>query len=189
MKKRTGVIAAIVIIVALIAAACIYGCMTGRAKQPPVSPTPPVAEPDSPQPAAPDAPDTPAPTAPTGGQSVVVYVPDETAETLVPVGTQAADTSDQALADALIASGALPEGVQVQSAVVEGDVLRLDMNEAYGDAVRASGTAGEAMLIYALVDTFAQAYGVQQVLITVEGEPLESGHAIYDKPLKMGYTQ
>ncbi len=188
MKKRTGVIAAIVIIVALIAVG-IYGYMTGRAKQPPVSPTPPVAEPDSPQPAAPDAPDTPAPTPPIGGQSVVVYVPDETAETLVPVGTQASDTSDQALADALIASGALPEGVQVQSAVVEGDVLRLDMNEAYGDAVRASGTAGEAMLIYALVDTFAQAYGVQQVLITVEGEPLESGHAIYDKPLKMGYTQ
>ena len=120
--------------------------------------------------------------------SVVVYVPDEQAETLTATGAQAADDSDQALVDVLISMNALPAGVEVKSSSAADGVLTLDMNAAYGDAIRSSGTAGETMLIYALVDTFVQARGVEQVLLTVEGKTLESGHEIYDTPLEMGYT-
>ena len=44
----------------------------------------------------------------------------------------------------------------------------------------ASGTAGETLKIYALVNTFAQARGATAVLITVDGKVLESGHEVYD---------
>ena len=47
-------------------------------------------------------------------------------------------------------------------------------------AIRASGTAGETLKIYALVNTFAQARGATAVLITVDGKVLESGHEVYD---------
>ena len=47
-------------------------------------------------------------------------------------------------------------------------------------AIRASGTAGETLKIYALGNTFAQARGATAVLITVDGKVLESGHEVYD---------
>lgn len=191
MKKRTGVIIAVVItVVVLIAGVSIYAFVSGRDesdKKPggdqPNKPDISVDKPDKPakpddQGDKPDQPMNP------GGQSVVVYVPDEQGETLTPVGTDAEDDSDQALVDALIAAKSLPEGVKVQSSSVENGVLQLDMNAAYQDAVRSLGTAGEQMLVYALVNTFAQARGVEQVLITVDGAPLESGHDVYDYPLE-----
>lgn len=194
MKKRTGVIAAVVIaVVVLIAGVSIYAFVSGRDesdKKPggdqPNKPDTSVDKPD--KPAKPDnqgdKPDQPSQPTNPGGQPVVVYVPDEQGETLTPVGTDAEDDSDQALVDALIAAKSLPEGVKVQSSSVENGVLQLDMNAAYQDAVRSLGTSGEQMLVYALVNTFAQARGVEQVLITVDGAPLESGHDVYDYPLE-----
>lgn len=59
----------------------------------------------------------------------------------------------------------------------------LDMNDVYADAVRASGTAGEEMLVYSLVNTFASARNAKSVMLTVGGKPLQSGHNIYDYAL------
>ena len=117
---------------------------------------------------------------PSGTESVTIYVPDEQGETLTPTGADAKDDSDQSLVDALIAAGSLPEGVKVQSSSLENGTLTLDMNAAFGEAIRASGTAGETLKIYALVNTFAQARGATAVLITVDGKVLESGHEVYD---------
>ncbi|HIX90561.1 MAG TPA: GerMN domain-containing protein [Candidatus Agathobaculum pullicola] len=196
MSKRTkAVVAAVVVIIVLIAAACIYGYMSGR--QTPEQNEQPnqTVEPDTPNgqdtqdnqqttndtkedPVQPENPN------PAGGESVVVYVPDEQGETLTPVGTDAVDDSDQALVDALITAGSLPAGAVVQSSSTADGVLTIDMNAVYGDAVRSSGTTGESLLIYSLVNTFVQARGVNSVLITVDGAPLESGHEIYDYPLE-----
>lgn len=172
MKKRTGIIL-LVVILAVLAGVGIYA-MTRPGEEPVVPPDMPV------EPVPPDVPEQP--------QSVIVYVPDEQAETLLPVGAEAADDSDQALVDAMVALGALPAGAMVQGTKEADGVLTLDMNAVYGNAVRSSGTAGENMLVYALVDTFIQARGVDKVLVTVDGAALESGHAVYDTPLEMGYT-
>lgn len=189
MNKRTWIIVAVIVIIAVIAGACIFGYLSGQSEQ--EQPEPPATvEPDNPQDEqdqpddTPDTPVQPENTNPSGGESVIVYVPDEQGETLTPVGADAADDSDQALVDALITAGSLPEGVAVNSSSTADGVLTLDMNAAYGEAVRSSGTAGENMLIYSLVNTFVQARGVESVIITVDGAPLESGHEIYDYPLQ-----
>lgn len=189
MNKRTWLIVAVIVIIAVIADACIFGYLSGQSEQ--EQPEPPATvEPDNPQDEqdqpddTPDTPVQPENTNPSGGESVIVYVPDEQGETLTPVGADAADDSDQALVDALITAGSLPEGVAVNSSSTADGVLTLDMNAAYGEAVRSSGTTGENMLIYSLVNTFVQARGVESVIITVDGAPLESGHEIYDYPLQ-----
>ena len=191
MKRRIWIAIAVIVIIAAVAVACIFGYVSGQKGQ---EPEPPAAvEPDG-NPAETEDPENPDDTEepavqpenpnPSGGESVVVYVPDEQGETLTPVGTDAEDDSDQALVDALITAGSLPEGVAVNSSSTTDGVLTLDMNAAYGDAVRSSGTTGENMLIYSLVNTFVQARGVDSVIITVDGAPLESGLEIYDYPLQ-----
>ena len=191
MKKRTGIIIAIIVILAVIVGACIYGYMSSRneTENTPSETVEGSAQTGQTQEEQSDEPEggesvQPEQANPSGGESVVVYVPDEQGETLTPVGTDAADDSDQALVDALIAAGSLPAGVEVQSSSTENGVLTLDMNMVYGNAVRSSGTTGENMLIYALVNTFVQARGVDSVIITVDGAPLESGHEVYDYPLQ-----
>ncbi len=196
MSKRTKtVVVAVVVIIVLIAAACIFGYVSGRQTPEQTDQPNQTVEPDTPsEQDTPDDQQTPENTTenpvqpenpnPSGGDSAVVYVPDEQGETLTPVGTDVADDSDQALVDALIAAGSLPEGAAVQSSSTADGVLTLDMNAVYGDAVRSSGTTGESLLIYSLVNTFVQARGVNSVLITVDGAPLESGHEIYDYPLE-----
>ena len=191
MKRRIWIAIAVIVIIAAVAVACIFGYVSGQKGKEPEPPA--TVEPDG-NPAETEDPENPDDTEepavqpenpnPSGGESVVVYVPDEQGETLTPVGTDAEDDSDQALVDALITAGSLPEGVAVNSSSTTDGVLTLDMNAAYGDAVRSSGTTGENMLIYSLVNTFVQARGVGSVIITVDGAPLESGHEIYDYPLQ-----
>ena len=189
MKKRVWTIIAIIVILAVIAAACVFGYLSGQTEpeqtEPPTTVEPDTTPDDTEQPDdTQDEPVQPENPNPSGGESVVVYVPDEQGETLTPVGADAEDDSDQALVDALITAGSLPEGVAVNSSSTADGVLTLDMNAAYGEAVRSSGTTGENMLIYSLVNTFVQARGVESVIITVDGAPLESGHEIYDYPLQ-----
>lgn len=112
----------------------------------------------------------------------MVYVPDEQSEALTPVGTNVADDSDQALVDALISAGALPSGVKVVSSGLKDGVLTLDRTT-LREAVRSSGTTGEEMLVYSVVNTFASARNAESVMLTVDGKPLQSGHAIYDYAL------
>ena len=63
----------------------------------------------------------------------------------------------------------------------------MDFNTAFADRLNAMGTAGESVTIAATVNTFLSAYNARTVLITVEGNTLESGHVIYDMPLT--YTE
>lgn len=142
----------------------------------PATPDTPAPEPVTSAPEQPEQTDT--------GKSVILYVPDAGGAAFNPVETQVKDTSDQSLVEALIAAGALPEGIQINASAVKDGVLTLDMNAAYGQAVRSSGTVGESMLLYALVNTFAKERQVTRVAITVDGKTLESGHEVYDYPLE-----
>ncbi len=132
----------------------------------------------------------PEPTASDGAAlaETVLYLPAETADGLVKKTVVLPKQDIDALVAALVENGALPAGTAVRSfrAEVEGGAARqgtLDMNDVYGDAVCGTGTAGEAMLLGSLVNTVLDAFMLDSVMITCEGNVLESGHAVYNEPL------
>ena len=168
--KRSKVITAVIAIIAVVAAACVYGYVRSK----------PADEPEKPAVTKPENPTTPDDSNSGKPSDSKTNEPAVQPENPNPTGADAKDDSDQSLVDALIAAGSLPEGVKVQSSSLENGTLTLDMNAAFGEAIRASGTAGETLKIYALVNTFAQARGATAVLITVDGKVLESGHEVYD---------
>ncbi|MBQ8586266.1 MAG: GerMN domain-containing protein [Butyricicoccus sp.] len=123
-------------------------------------------------------------------QSAVVYLPDENAENLVATEIEitipaeadpAADISE--LVAALTAQNALPAGSGVVSAEL-GEPVKLDMNAAFGAGMMSTGTTGELLYLGALVNTVLDYADAESVLLTVEGAPLETGHNIYDEPIR-----
>ena len=120
----------------------------------------------------------------------VVYLPDENAENLIateiemelsPEDDPKADISE--LVDTLAAQNALPAGSAVLSVELD-EPVRLDMNAAFGDGMMSTGTTGETLYLGALVNTVLDYAAAESVLLTVEGEPLETGHNIYDEPIR-----
>ena len=65
----------------------------------------------------------------------------------------------------------------------DGKSLTLDLSNGFGQYLNMMGSSGEYVVMGGLVNTFLDAYDAEEILITVEGNALESGHAIYDKPL------
>lgn len=116
-----------------------------------------------------------------------VYVPDETAEGFVKREVEVPDITESVITDQLILAGVLAEGTRVNSLeLVSGSdapELLVDFNSALRDRILSQGTAGEYVTLGSVVNTFLTAYGAQSMVITVEGQPLESGHAVYDAPL------
>ena len=117
-------------------------------------------------------------------QTVTLYVPNETGDGLDTVQVSIT-LSPQGILDALIAQGALPDGVQVNQMSQDGASLALDLNGAFAEAVSATGTTGEAMLVGSVVNSFLSAYGAETVTLTCDGAVLETGHTIYDEPLSL----
>lgn len=118
----------------------------------------------------------------------VLYLPNEQVDGLIEKTVALPKQDIDALIAALVENGALPVGTSVRTfhATVEGGAARqgkLDLSAAYGDAVCGTGTAGEAMLLGSLVNTVLDAFGLDALQITCEGNILESGHAIYNEPL------
>ena len=57
------------------------------------------------------------------------------------------------------------------------------MNESFVENIRRLGTSGEYMMLGCLVNTILDNTGCRYVVLTVDGEWLETGHNIYDFPL------
>lgn len=119
----------------------------------------------------------------------IVYLPDENAENLVATEVEVPEAEEPdltaelaALIAALEEQGALPEGSALLSAG-EGDPVALDMNKAFGDGMKSTGTTGEFLYLGALVNTVLEYTGAKAATLTVEGEPLETGHTVYDEPI------
>lgn len=120
-------------------------------------------------------------------EQVAVYVPDAQAEHLtgtyidVPTGM----SLPERLIAGLIAAGALPEEVKLIDCSFDAAAgsFKLNLNGAYLDALEASGSAGETMLLYTVVDTFLFNYPTTKSLVlTVEGNAIETEHGLYSEP-------
>lgn len=118
-------------------------------------------------------------------KTVTLYLPDEQGEAVVPTQTEVSfGGQDEAatLMAALVGEGVLPAEVAVRSLAQEEGNLTLDLNAAFAEALSTSGTTGENMIMASVVDTYLAYYGAASLRITVDGETLETGHAVYDEP-------
>ena len=188
MKKILSVILCLALILSL--------CACGKKTPPPTTPVPddveapvlPVPE-DSPEP-VPEVSEEPAvseesavseePVAPSG-VSVTLYKGDDNAENVIPVECEIAEQSPQAIVDKLVELGVFGSAVTANSFTVDNsNVIHLDMGQDFAAQIFSSGTAGEHIMVGSLVNSFISVYEADAVLITVDGKPFESGHAIYD---------
>ena len=172
-------------------------CACGEQTPPPTTPVPdqvaapvlPVPE-DSPEPvpevsaepsAAPEASEEPS-AAP--GISATLYKGDDNAENVVPVECEIAEQSPQAIVDKLFELGVFGSAVTANSFTVDNsNVIHLDMGQDFAAQIFSSGTAGEHIMVGSLVNSFISVFEADAVLITVDGNPFESGHAVYDYAL------
>ena len=102
--------------------------------------------------------------------------PQDTMEQLIQSTALAEDILEQ-----LVQAGALPEGVRVLSM----DSGVLDLNSAFLSFLNSMGTSGEYVVMGSVVNTYLTAFDLERITITVEGNVPETGHSIYDQPLRM----
>lgn len=117
---------------------------------------------------------------------VTLYFANENADALVPQEREIEKPKDlvQALIEELKKPGklapVLPEGTELLSHQVNGDILILNFNQAFANL---QGSTGEFITVNSIVNTMTELPEYKSVQLQVEGKPLETGHAIYDQPL------
>ena len=166
--------------IALLALCCIFltGC-GGQASPEASAPETAVSETDTAETAVSD----------TSAKAAVltVYSSDETGESFVTTDVEVTAVNESTIVEQLILAGVLTESVAVNS--LESDdgqsQLHADFNSAFSDYLLTMGTTGEYMLLGSVVNTFLTAYSAETILITVDGQPLETGHNLYDQPLSL----
>lgn len=116
--------------------------------------------------------------------SVALYHSDAASEAVVSETAQLPALTAQALVELLSRSGVIAENVAVNSFSIDaGNGIRLDLSAEFSVLLNQMDSSGEALMLGSLVNTFLDAYDADSLLITVDGQPLETGHAIYDQPL------
>lgn len=118
-----------------------------------------------------------------------VYVPDDQAMGMDTVQAELTlntnDPARVALAELLTGGNAdytdiniLPEGTEINYLFLnDNQVVEADVSSEFTANMNA-GSTGELFGIYTLVNTLTQYYGVDEVLLTVDGEPYEGAHMI-----------
>ena len=109
-----------------------------------------------------------------------IYVPNENANGFVVETISTEEISEEIVLVELKKYNVLTEDVSINSFHVENNLITIDFNQAFADIVCSMGTSGEMMVLGSVVNTFLDAFQAESVYFTVDGQILESGHAIYD---------
>ncbi|MGN0400468.1 MAG: hypothetical protein ACI4EO_10150 [Blautia sp.] len=130
--------------------------------------------------------EVPAETVKEGG-IIVLYVPNENADGWTISETEISQVSPDAIIGQLVGAGVIVDSVTVQSfeEMDEGDslILKLDLSDNFAEGLRSMGSAGETLLMGAVVNSFLDTYGADGIQITAGGNPIETGHTIYEGTL------
>ena len=120
---------------------------------------------------------------------VEIYYGDSSAEHLTSEIVEEEEVTPELLVKKLVEHQILSDGTKVNSfketdSQSNGKQLEVDFSMEFQDALFAQGTSGEFLMLGSVVNTFLDAYEADSMLITVEGNTLESGHCIYEKPMR-----
>lgn len=113
-----------------------------------------------------------------------LYLPKENADGFDAEQVELSEDSPQALVDALVERGALPENTKVLGEFDRSaEMPTLDLSQEFADAMGSTGTAGELMLMGSLVNTFLYYYSLDSLSVTAEGQVIETGNNEYSAPM------
>ncbi|MBQ8834784.1 MAG: GerMN domain-containing protein [Oscillospiraceae bacterium] len=115
---------------------------------------------------------------------LTVFYPDENLESFLQAEVLFASLDENTILHELIHAVPLDHEITVKSFSVIGTELRLDLSREFEEMILSLGTSGERMVIGSIVNTYLTAYGANTMVLTVEGEPLNSGHIVYDFPME-----
>jgi germination protein M len=80
-------------------------------------------------------------------------------------------------------SRTIPETAKVLEAYVLGSNAYVDFSEEMISA-HSRGAAGEAMTVYSIVSTLTELEGIEGVMLTVVGQPMNIEHMVIDTPME-----
>lgn len=63
--------------------------------------------------------------------------------------------------------------------------LKLDLSKTFREYLKTMTQEGEKVIISSVAATFLEAYGADEIVITVEGKALETEHASYEEPIRL----
>ena len=120
---------------------------------------------------------------------VVLFLPNDNVDSFV-TKTVMTDGTAQDIVALLVSEAALPpDAALLQFEIISDIGATADMNDAYRQAVANTGTAGEYIGLGCVVNTLLTFYMLEEITITIEGQTLETGHNIYDYPLRFFENQ
>lgn len=118
---------------------------------------------------------------------VVIYYGNDSADGLlteeIAVGELTAETIIQELATKNIVSmdTKVNDFKTVESS--KEVILHLDLSKEFAEYVGTMGTSGEYIVMGSLTNTFLDAFDGTSIVLSIDGNTLETGHSIYDTPL------
>ena len=115
--------------------------------------------------------------------ALTLYIPDAQFNFLMQTQADGEVRQAQDLLDALISLDALPPNIEVVSFSYLNGQGVLDLSQPFGEAMASTGTAGEYLMMGSLVNTFLDAYALDGLTVTCQGQGIKTGHSDYDQPL------
>lgn len=129
---------------------------------------------------------TPAPTP--EEDKLWIYYGDENAENLLIDGIEKQKVTPELLISELSKRNVISKDTKINSIketkTSNGKTLELDFSEKFQEDLFNQGSSGEFIMMGSVVNTFLRAYEADSMTITVNGNILESGHCIYESPMK-----
>lgn len=121
-------------------------------------------------------------------KEVMIYYGNGASDMLSSEKTEMEQITADKLLDALLKHNIVSLGTKV-NVFEEEDAdglkrLNLDLSKTFRDYLKTMTQEGEKIIMSSVAATFLEAYGADEIVITVDGKVLETEHASYEEPIR-----
>ena len=116
--------------------------------------------------------------------TVIYFHSDDDAERFIKEKAEISKLGAQELIDLLASKEIIPDKIKINHFEQKGTMINLDLSHEFEVYVQTMGTSGEIMVMGSVVNTFLTNFKADQLRLKIDGKDLETGHNIYDAPLK-----